>query len=157
MKLTLEEAMEYHKKLYETIRDMPNYDKYNGQYFSQVCGDVSNKIVWDKGRLNFTCFLCEFAYSKCPENASKLDRCKYCPVFDEINTCEEYRCYCTVRDIFANHVILYETETYQPYSIKRQAPFLVSHIYEPISIAEDLTIRECCDKISKLRPRRDCE
>ena len=154
MKLTLDEAMEYHKKLYETIRDMPNYDDYNGKYFNQVCSDVASKLVGGEGKLKFTCFLCEFAYSKCPENASKLDRCKYCPVFDEINTCEEYRCYCTVRDIFANHVMLYETETYQPYSIKRQMPSLASHIREPISIAEEIKIKECCDKISKLRPRR---
>ncbi len=154
MKLTLEEAMEYHKKLYETIRDMPNYDDYNGKYFNQVCADVANKLVAGKGDLKFNCFLCEYAYSKCPENASKLDRCKYCPVFDEVNTCEEYRCYCTVRNIFANHVRLYETETYQPYSAKRQVPSLVSHIYEPISIVEELAIKECCDKISKLKPRR---
>ena len=99
------EAMEYHKKLYEELAKLPNYDGYTG--LPDLKKYVISHAIKIDSDVYANCFLCDYAnklfekkwnpISETPYN----DLCEYCPVYSHIRECcKDGRPYNDVMDIF---------------------------------------------------------
>lgn len=92
--LTKEQAIEWHKKMWNFILEIENKESENLRLNIKYRRELKEKFLKENGfcinDVKNECFLCQYAYQQLKnkrdyENSKEINYCKYCP----INWCHE--------------------------------------------------------------------